>query len=294
MSNKRANSLEGNAAAVSDVSWARARNIVASMEPVIYPIRQICQTAIGHPSRINQLLDGSVFPLQRLVKACGQDSLIAGGKGLRSSSSTREVLDRLPSDAVAAALVLHSVGKRVQSQPLQTIWRAFLEEALNRAALGFVVGQRATGFGAGRAMLAGFSSRAGLALLVANGTQEDAIDLLESLKEGVELRESCLRVYEVDPVHVGAWIVLDAGCGISACMGLRSCAVEEPKPPQDGVELVWWAAHNLIDHLATRGVESVSDTDWQILGFSEQSERDEVGQFVSALSRGGHSWHWML
>ena len=281
--------------ASSERSWIRAREILESCEPVISPIRRICETTIGDSTKIYPILEGAIIPLRNIVVACGQDSILAAGAtGERARLSAREVLKSIPSDVIAAALVLHSVSRRVSSRHLEAIWRTFLYEALNRAAIGYAVGRGSPDFGAGRAMLAGFSSRAGLAMIVADGSEEQASRLLERLRNGISIRDACLVIYQVDPVHVGAQVVLAAGCGPSACMGIRGCADFQPRPPEDEAELLWWGTHLLIDQLATRELQKISDILWDIVGIKEESAQKDVFEFVQSVSRGKHSWSWLL
>jgi hypothetical protein len=291
-SEKSALDSENSIPASSDRSWARAREILESYQPVVTPIRRICETTLGDSTRINPILEGAIIPVRKIVEACGQDSIL--GAGERAMLSAREVLESIPSDVIAAALVLHSVSRRVSNRHLEAIWRTFLDEALNRAAIGYAVGRGAPEFGAGRAMLAGFSSKAGLAMIVADGSEEQASRLLESLRDGASIRDASLVVYQVDPVHVGALVVLAAGCGPSACMGIRGCATFQPRPPEDEAELLWWGTHLLIDQLATRELQKISMILWDIVGIKEESAQRDVFDFVQSVSRGEHSWNWLL
>lgn len=218
---------------VSEASWARAQEIVGAVQPVIDPIRQICQTTIGHPDKINKLLEGAIIPLRRIVVACGQDSILGEGvAGRDAPPSARDVVESLPSDVIAAALVVHSVGRRLKGRFMNGIAGAFLEEALTRAAMGFVIGKVVDRFGAGRAMLAGFSSRAGLAMIVTEGSDEQAAALLERLQGAESLQDACLNIYQVDPLHVGALVLLAAGCGTSACLGIMGSSASDAAPPE--------------------------------------------------------------
>jgi len=285
---------EKNTPASAERSWARARDILESFEPVIAPIRRICEIAIGDAFQINPIYEGAIIPLRSIVIACGQDSILSAfSSGDKAKVSARQVLEAMPSDVIAAALVLHSVSRRVNNSHLESVWRTFLNEALQRAAIGWTVGKGNPAFGSGRAMLAGFSSRAGLAMVVASGTEQQAAHFLNRLQEGESLRDTCLSVYEVNPVHVGALVVLAAGCGPSACMGIRGCADFQPRPPEDEAELLWWGTHLLIDQLATRSLESISPILWDIVGIKEVADQKEVYSFVEQLSKQQHSWDWL-
>lgn len=291
---KSALAAEKNTPASAERSWARAREILESFEPVISPIRRICEITIGDVSRINPIYEGAIIPLRGIVLACGQDTILSAfssGDGVKESA--RQVLEAVPSDVIAAALVLHSVSRRVNNRHLESVWRTFFNEALQRAAIGLTVGKGNPAFGPGRAMLAGFSSRAGLAMVVASGTERQAAHFLKRLQEGGSVRDTCLIVYEVDPVHVGALVVLAAGCGPSACMGIRGCADFQPRPPEDEAELLWWGTHLLIDQLATRALESISPILWDIVGIKEVADQKEVYSFVEQLSKQQHSWDWL-
>jgi hypothetical protein len=294
-SQKSASTSENNIPASLDRSWARAREILESCEPVISPIRRICETTLGDSTRIHPIREGAIIPVRNIVVACGQDSILAAeAAGDRARLSAREVLEKIPSDVIAAALVLHSVGRRVMNRHLEAIWRTFLDEGLNHAAIGYAVGRGSPEFGAGRAMLSGFSSLAGLAMIVADGSEEQASGLLERLQRGTSLRNACLIVYQVDPIHVGALVVLAAGCGLSACMGIGGCANFQPRPPEDEAELLWWGTHLLIDQLATRELQKISEILWDIVGIKEALAQKNIFDFVQSVLRGEHSWGWLL
>lgn len=279
----------------SEASWARAQEVVAAIQPIITPIRHICQTTLGDPSKINGLLEGAIIPLRRIVLACGHDSILAeDAREHDAPLSVRQVLENLPSDVIAAALVVHSVGRRLRGRFKVGMAGAFIEEALTRAAMGLVVGKILERFGAGRAMLAGFSSRAGMAMIVAEGSDTQAMMLLEKFYSSESLQDACLDIYRVDPLHVGALLLLAAGCGSGACMGIVGCSMSDSVPPSDDNQLLWWAVHLLIDQIATKHFKDIPDIVWETLGFKSLNERQDVYDLMQAVAVRGNGWLWLI
>ena len=268
---------------------------MSAVQPVINPIQRICQTTIGHPERINKLLEGAIIPLRRVVIACGQDSFLAEGIARDGNPpSARQVLETLPSDVIAASLVLYSVDRRLRGRLIESVGEAFLNEALVRAAMGFVVGDGLDRFGRGRSMLAGFSSRAGLAMIVSEGTEAQAAELINQIEVSDSLQRACVSVYEVDPLHVGALVLLAAGCGMTAYSGILGCSTSHSAPPSGDAEILWWAVHLLIDQVATKSFEEIPEIVWETLGFTDLPERQDIYNVMHGVSAREYRWSWLL
>jgi hypothetical protein len=275
-------------------SWERAREIISHFEPSPPIIRQVTKLAIGRADRINELLDGSVIGFKKLILDAAADKILGTGqKG--AVSSLRQALELIPSDVVAALLIIHGVSRKLRGYPNERIWRTFFDEAMMRAAMGYYVGQVTEGFGSGRAMLAAFAGRAGLALLCALGGPEEAKLLLEGLSTGGSIDSTCMSVYRCDPLHVGGMMLLAAGCGTGSCMGLAAASsLSEELPPSEQPQVSWYSTHIAVDMMSSQQFDNIPSELWSLLGFEEVVDRQDLCELVKVTVRKGNPWKWLV
>ena len=162
-------------------AWLEAKSIIEKFKPVPWFIWRLSHFVLGRSGEIKQLDQGLVFGLRRLLFAAASDKVLGSG---RKIDNTREALSLVSSDVVAAVSVIHAICRRLSKCDFERIWRPILDDALLRARIGVVVGEVVPEFGSGRAMLAGFAGRLGLAILISSGSLEQAQRCLELLASG--------------------------------------------------------------------------------------------------------------
>lgn len=276
-----------------DDSYSCARELVHTFCPVPQIIWRICSYALGRPNQVNRLAEGTLFGLKRLALAIGSDATLGGGHG--NLSSVRQVVDAVPSDVIAASAVIHAICRKLQTKELRGAWEPVLNDALLRAHVGFFVGSVCDSFGPGRGMLVGFAGRIGLAILLASGTVEQAGLSLSGLAQGRQLDEITLEVYGTASLHVAGMVLLAAGCGRDALLGVgaygMSRAHQRLMHPDSRR---WLAGFSIVENLRSGSVESIPEDLWLHLEFVRQAERVEMQEVVKMLLQKGHGWEWML
>jgi hypothetical protein len=139
-------------------SFESARKIVEDFRPIPWFIWRISNFVFSSPSAPDQIPEGMVLGLRRLLFAAASDLQL--GKG-RKINNLREALQTLSPDLVAAAAVVHAMCRRLRTTCNERLFSTVTEEALVRAQIGLFVGKQCAAFGPGRGMLAGFLDRWG-------------------------------------------------------------------------------------------------------------------------------------
>lgn len=271
--------------------WKRSREIVEEFKPVPWFIWRLANFVFGTPGQINVIPEGMVLGLRRMLFAAAGDRILGGGKPV---NNVKVALSILRSDVIAAVSVIHAICRRLAGKELERIWKPILDDALLRAQIGFFVGERCYDFGRGRGMLAGFSGRAGLAVMLATGDSKQATSALEQLAGGADISAAGMDLYHCDPLQVSAMLLSAGGCGRDAAYGTASfsssLALEDLKDPN---ERLWCGAFSLIELVRTGRTGEVPPTAWNLLGFESEQKREELCEMVKLLVREGTTWTWM-
>jgi hypothetical protein len=273
-------------------SWTKACSLVQEFHPVPCFIWKLSKYAIGNNEKINRVLEPSVIGLKRLLCAAASDKVLGTGEPVED---LKKAAQTLPSDVIAAVAVLHGVCRRLQTREHERFWRPVLEDAILRAHLGFFVGQVNEEFGPGRGMLAGFSSRAGLAILLATGDLDQAQRHLEATASGTDLREAGLEVYGIDPLHVGALMLSATGCGRDAAYGTVCFVAKEPlEATSNQYQQRWLGAFSIVDAVREGRQDELDPRHWENLGFASEQDRKDLAQLAKMTIRRGHGWPWII
>ncbi len=273
-------------------SWEKARVIVNDFRPVPWFIWRLSNFVLGRPGQVKEIPEGLVFGLRRLLFAAASDSVLGTGSKI---SDARKALQILPADIVAAAAVIHAVCRRLASREFERIWRPILDDALLRARIGYMTGMLDPAFGSGRGMLAGFSGRCGLCILIAAGDLDQARKSLEMLASGSEIGEVGLRIYGCEPLQVSAMVLSASGCGRDAALGIAAFSTRAAgSAQQSSEEKKWLAALSLCEALRQFKGEEVPDWQWGILGFTDEKRRAKMINEARKAVRRGHQWNWLV
>jgi len=275
-----------------EASLQLAKEKIGNFQPVPPFIWRIANYTFGRPGRINKLSDGNLFGLKKLVLNIGRDRVL--GKG-SSVTTTRSVLDMVPSDVIAATAVIHALGRRLQSREFQAVWGPILDDALMRAHIGYFVGTMCEDFGPGRGMLAGFSGRIGLALLIALGDAEQAQSSISLLAAGRNIEEVALDLYGCEPLHMAAMTLSASGCGRESVLGIASFTMSpKVKAGLSRGQRRWLAALTVTEKMRAGEGDAVDEAAWDLMGYDDHEERGELAEIVNTLKRRGHGWNWMV
>jgi hypothetical protein len=247
---------------------------------------------LGRPGKVNKLSDGNLFGLKKLVLNIGKDRILGKGGNVLT---TRAVIDSVPSDVIAAAAVVHALGRRLQTKDYQAVWGPILDDALVRTQIGFFVGTMCDGFGPGRGMLAGLAGRVGLAVLIATGDADQAQASITLLASGRQIENVALDIYGCEPIHVAALILSAAGCGRDAVLGVTAFSMSQAHQRSlKGEQARWLAALAITEHVRAGTMEQVPEPTWALMGYDNPEVRKELDQIITTLKRRGHGWNWMI
>jgi len=282
--------------AIRQESWLRSRELVESFQPVPWFIWRLSNFVFSSAEENPVVTEGLVFGLRRLMFAAASDPVLgSGGKVNR----VRQALETLPADLVAAVSVIHAICRRISSHDHERIWRPILDDALLRCRIGCVLGELAPDFGRGCGMLSGFAGRAGLVVLIASGTIEQARQALELLATGSDTSEVGLKIFGCDPIQVSAMLLSASGCGRDAAFGTVSYSLFDPKNPSE-IEIQvepqqfrWLAAFAIIENVRTNRAGDIPEIFWESLGLEQSDKREALLENAKLVVRRGHGWQWL-
>lgn len=272
-------------------AWRTATGIVKQLQPVPWFIWRLSNFVFAGTRSNTRISEGFVLGLRRLLFAAASDPLLGKGEKV---NNMRVALDVLAPDVIAAVSIIHAVCRKLSSRGLERIWRPILDDALLRARLGFWVGCEEKSFGSGRGMLAGFSGRGGLAILLATGTPEQAKLALELLASGEEIGSVGYEVYQCHPVQVSAMLLSICGVGCDAAFGTAAYVANQgPQRLSSHEQKQWLSTFTIIELVRTNRIDSISEDDWAILGHTEAAARKELKDEALKAIRRGHGWSWL-
>lgn len=270
-------------------TWEIAKSMVAKFKPVPFVIWRLSNYVFGTAGQVNRISEGMVFGLKKLILAAASDEVMGEGKKVLDQ---RKALEIVPSDALAATAVIYAVCRRLGNMDFERIWRPILEDALLRARIGWELGMLSAHFDPGRAMLAGFAGRSGLALQIATGKLEQARRSLELLATGAEIKEVGLRLYGCEPLQVSAMLLSASGCGRDAAFGTVSFATNEIVQIENDEQRKWLAAFTVCEFAREGKIDLALEDTWRVLGVSDASI-EAFGITAKKIVRRGHGWDWM-
>jgi hypothetical protein len=273
-------------------SWQTARKIIQDFRPVPWFIWRLSNFVLGTPGQINKVSEGFVLGLRRLIFAAASDSMLGSGEKV---NDMRKALKIVNPDIIASASVIHAICRRLATRQFERIWRPILEDALLRCQIGCLVGQYDEKFGAGRGMLAGFSSRCGLAVLLSMGDLDQARRALELLASGQEISEVGLKVFSCNPLQVSAMLLSGSGCGRDAAFGTVGYAFKDSALAIENEEqLKWLAAFTITEDIRVGKSEATDIKMWKAFGLEAPEDREELLKECKKIIRRGHGWSWLL
>ena len=246
----------------------------------------------GKTGTVEPIAFDLVRPL--ILNAAKDKTLIKDGVTIATPVvKIEEATKGLDLDVCAALCVVHGVCRRISVSLAERVWRPILEDALMRAQIGYHVGHHCPRFGRGRGMLAGFSGRCGLAVLIASGDLSKAQRALEGLASGMDIRKVGITVYGCDPLQVAAMTLSAAGCNIEAAFGVASFSSDGKDVAPKSEEFLWLSAFAISEHLRMGSTEQIEERYWQALGF-ELADRAALKEKIKILQRKGPSWGWII
>lgn len=278
-----------------DEAWAQATRIVAKFNPVPWVIWRLCRQVFNPHSGSRALNEGFVLGLRKLILTAAEDPIVGAGKKVET---VKDAISRMQPDVIGAFAAIHGVARRLAAHNHERFWKPIVDDAILRARLGLIVGLMHPDFGPGRGMLAGFSGRAGLAILVAQGTLESAQQALEMMAVGKPIKAVTMAVYGCDPLQLSALVLSAVVCWKDAAIGTVAYSLENKDAlkhmHRNTEQQCWFHAFSLIESLRLGRAELVDEEVWKTLGFENQDEKANVIDEARGLIRRGHGWDWLF
>ena len=275
------------------IYWDRARLTVEGFRPIPWYIWRLSNFTLGKEGEIRTFGYGMVFALDKLIHLVGSDPEMCGSR--EKIDNPQEVIQSAKPDVFAAAAIIHSVCQRFKDRQFKRIWRPILEEAILRTRIGFSLGLRDKAFSSGRAMLAGFAGRAGLAIQIATGTLEQATEALERVATGDSIQRIGIDIYSCEPLQISAMLLIACGCGRDAAYGVMSVASPDLAPENSltDTQKRWRSALLITEAIRTGDYALVNKGNWAHLGFQNEEDIFAFRSEIRQISRRGHTWGWL-
>jgi hypothetical protein len=144
-------------------------------------------------------------------------------------------------------------------------------------------------------MLAGFSGRAGLAILLARADQSTASKTLERLASGESIGSVGQDLYGCDPLQVSAMMLSACGCGRDAAFGIVHYSVEKQLADvENDSQRLWLAALMTIERVRLGRSDEVTEELWKALSYHGEDERVQLADMTKLLVRSGTDWSWLF
>jgi hypothetical protein len=270
-------------------SWTIADQLVGEFNPISWSLWRLIGFIMSRGVRINSVPPGMLLGYLRFLKLVGGDPVLGTSVELNTTALAAQ---HLKSDIIAATLFIHSISCHLHPRPLKKIWGGMLDDSLLRARIGLELGKHASDFGSGRCLIAGFAGRAGLIVLIATGTHQQAARTLQSLARGGDIVQTGLDVYSIHPFHVIAHIMLRGGLGMDSAVGVLSFGNSAFVPSND-LQLQWRAVSRIIETARTSTYDRLTAEDWERASLLDPDKRDDFKDQAKLILRKGHGWLWI-
>ena len=277
-----------------DGSWEIASKIVTRYRPVPWILWRVIHAVLGKPGQTPKP-DPITFDIVRplIFNAAKDKTLFVPDPAAPPLAKLEHIIPSLGADVGAALCVIHGVCRRISNSLSERVWRPILDDALMRGQLGYHVGKHCPKFGPGRGMLAGFSGRSGLAVLIASGDVQQAQRALEGLAAGSDIRDVGTSVYGCDPLQVAAMTLSAAGCNIEAAFGTAAFSTRGRDLAPRGEQYLWLSAFAVCENIRMGTPDRIEERYWEALGYNVAA-RGELRERSRMLQRKGPAWQWLI
>jgi hypothetical protein len=271
-------------------SWTRSKVLLKEFPPVCWTVWRLCKFVFGQNKGASVPPVGLLMGTDRVIGSlCLNDVLGLGGP----MESLGKAVSALDPSIIGATFVLHNICRRLSTKDLKNVWATMLDDALVRARIGLELARGNPDFSLGRGMLAGFSGRIGMVVLIASGNHQQASQCLQRLASGGLFKEVGMEVYGIDPNHVTAQILILAGLGQDPAVGTLAFGNDKFKVLKEEQNL-WRAAMVIIDASRMLQYEKIDEEDWARFDLAPGNRREEFRRLVKGIIGKGHDWDFIL
>lgn len=279
-------------------SWNVASGIVKKVKPVPWIFWVMIRTVYGrgalNSSKTgNKVADPMTFSmLENLIMRAVQDSDLSQKTDPKTIKNLTAAVNILGTEVTASLCFIHSVCMRVSRSLNDRMYRAIIDDALIRARLGILLGHSSKRLEMGKPLLAGFAGRAGLAVQLASGSEQQARKALNSLASGKDISKMGFEVYGCDPLQVAALTLIAAGCHQEIAFGVASFSLPSSVEEMNSEQELWLNMFSTLEYIRVNKLELITDNVWADLGFSEVEKEDLLNSSQNVF-RNGHQLDWL-
>lgn len=275
-------------------TWGVAADIIKKVRPVPWIFWIMIRAVYGSGGQIRDADPMTFGSVENLIfRACDDNELTnASDNGLEVVKLT-DAVDLIGSDVAASLCFIHSVAKRVSLNLSERIFRAIMDDAFLRCRLGVIVGNHSPVAGIGRCLLAGFAGRAGLAVQLASGTEDQAKIALSGLATGKDIGKVCMEVYNCDPLQVAALALVGGGCSKEIALGVSAFSLPSEEVIPGTEQHLWLTLFTVLENVRLNNIKNISPECWHTLEIT-QDGKEKIERKCQNIFRKGHSFNWLL
>lgn len=284
---------EGSIFGVQNYSWTVAAEVVKKIIPVPRLFWIIIHSVYGKSGEVRTVDPMTFSILENVILKAVEDKELVTGKQFSGKLNLSKAVEALGSDVAASICFIYSLSRRVSNQLNERVYRAIMDDALLRARLGVMLGREASHVGVGKALLAGFAGRAGLAVQLASGTDEQAKIALSGLATGKDISKVCYDVYGCDSLQVAALSLVAGGFSKDIALGISAFSLPTEELSKGSEQYNWLALFSVLENLRLNKLDSIPEEYWSALKIDEVT-RDYIAKSSQKIYRTGHKFNWIL
>lgn len=273
-------------------TWGVASGIVKKVKPIPWILWVMIRSVYGSTTKHSKPDPMTFSALENLVLRASQDETLYKELEPPSTKSVTAVLKTVGFDTIASLCFMHSVCMRVSRTLSDRIYRAIIDDALIRARLGVILGQNSDNLNIGKPLLAGFAGRAGLAVQLASGSEEQARKALNSLASGKDISKMGVEVYGCDPLQVAALTLVAAGCNKNIAFGVATFSLPSIAESINEEQKLWLNMFTALEYIRTNKIDWITPEIWAALGLNDAQREDALND-AQDVFRNGHGFAWV-
>jgi hypothetical protein len=274
-------------------SWSIAADVVKKIIPVPRLFWIIIHSVYGRSGEVRKVDPMTFTILENVILKATEDKELVTGDPVVGKINLTKAVNAIGCDVAASLCFIYSLSRRVSNQLNERIYRAIMDDALLRARLGVLLGREVPGVGLGKAVLAGFAGRAGLAVQLASGSEEQAKTALSGLATGKDISKVCFDVYGCDSLQVAALSLVAGGFSKDVALGISAFTLPSDELVPGTEHYNWLVLFSILENLRLNKLDAVPDSYWGMLSIDETT-KEYIIKSSQKVYRTGHKFNWIL
>ncbi len=273
-------------------SWDVARESILALKPIPWFIWRIGNQVFSQDNRVGELPEGMLYGLRNILNSCLKDPSLSAllPKSARPEKiSVRELLQVLPTDTLAAFIIMHAIARKIIGIPQLQRLQGLSNDCLNAARLGEQLGVLLPLQGTGRAMLLSFIRKCSPLLPLSGSTETEVVGVRTQLSTGVPLEQAIENVTGVSPLRICALLCASAGLSVSAVSNVARIASGMP------ASLPEWHALLEVPNRLLLGEDGEVTALMAAVGIERpELQVVQLRNELKTITRNGHKMDWLF